>query len=226
MSRPAEYENGAQGTDIACHPASGGVQDPPSVYHPQEQPAPSYEEYADPAAAHGWQNAYDETARLPAVLPVTDRPQRRAAPGHRARRRPGRWRSPRIAVAGAVGAVSVAAVIAGFSFSGASAGGTGGKGAHTGPSATDLPAPTGQEASAASGDAPASPGGAPVSAEPATDATTPGGGTSTPSPSPTAAATASARPSAPATTSGSAPVETTSAPGNSGNNPGHGKRPR
>ncbi|MFD8301007.1 hypothetical protein ACFV29_01430 [Streptomyces sp. NPDC059690] len=225
MSRPAEYENGAHGTDIAFHPVGGGVQDPPSVYHPQEQPAPSYEEYNDPAAAHGWQNAYDETAQLPAVVPDADRPQRRAAPGHRARRAPSRWRSPRIAVAGAVGAVSVAAVIAGFSFSGASSGGTGGKGAHTGSSATDLPAPTGQEASAASGAGPASPGGGPVSAEPSTDATTPGSGTSTPSPSETAV-TASAQPSAPATTSGSAPVETTYAPGNSGNNPGHGKRPR
>ena len=69
MSRPAEYENGAQGTSVTHPPVDGGVQDPPSVYHPQQQPAPSYEEYADPAAAHGWQNAYDETARLPAVVP-------------------------------------------------------------------------------------------------------------------------------------------------------------
>ncbi|MFE0520256.1 hypothetical protein [Streptomyces sp. NPDC058954] len=224
MSRPAEYENGAQGSNIACQPVSGGAQDQPSVYHPQEPPAPSYEEYADPAAAHGWQNAYDETAELPAVMPDADRPRRRAAPGHRARRRPSRWRSPRIAVAGAVGAVSVAAVIAGFSFSGASAGGAGGKEAHTGPSATDLPAPTGQEESAASGDAPESPGGAPASTAPAQGATTPGDGTSPPSP--TTAAATSPEPSVTATTSEPAPVETTFAPGNSGNNPGHGKRPR
>ncbi|WP_458245425.1 hypothetical protein [Streptomyces sp. MAI_2237] len=223
MSRPAEYENGAQGTSVTRHPLDGGAQDPPSVYHPQQQPAPSYEEYADPAAAHGWQNAYDETARLPAVVPDADRPRPRTAPGHRARRRPSRWGSPRAAVAGAVGAVSVAAVIAGFSFSGASAGGTGGKETHPGPSATDLPAPTGQEESAASGDAPAS-SGAPASATPAKDAATPGD--TTPAASPTAAATASPQPSAPATTSGSDPVQTTYAPGNSGNNPGHGKRPR
>ncbi|TQJ89650.1 hypothetical protein [Streptomyces sp. SLBN-31] len=224
MSRPAEYENGAHESNIGLHPVSGGVQDPPSVYHPQEQPAPSYEEYNDPAAAHGWQNAYDETAQLPAVVPDADRPQRRAAPGHRARRRPSRWSSPRVAVAGAVGAVSVAAVIAGFSFSGTSSGGTGGKGAHTGPTATDLPAPTGQEESAASGDAQESSGGASASAEPSTDATTPGSGSPTPSSTDTAAT--SSQPSAPATTSGSAPAETTYAPGNSGNNPGHGKRPR
>lgn len=224
MSRPAEYENGAQGTSVTHPPVDGGAQDPPSVYHPPQQPAPSYEEYADPAAAHGWQNAYDETARLPAVVPDADRPRPRTAPGHRARRRPSRWRSPRAAVAGAVGAVSVAAVIAGFSFSGASAGGTGGKETHPGPSATDLPAPTGQEESAASGDASASTGGAPASATPAQDAATPGD--TTPTASPTATATASPQPSAPATTSGSDPVQTTYAPGNSGNNPGHGKRPR
>ncbi|MGW2618087.1 hypothetical protein ACWCZB_25235, partial [Streptomyces sp. NPDC001500] len=42
----------------------------PNVYHPYAvtDPAP-YERYADPAAAHGWENAYDETQRLPPVAP-------------------------------------------------------------------------------------------------------------------------------------------------------------
>lgn len=43
---------------------------PLNVYHPLPEASLSYEEYADPAAAHGWQNAYDETAELP---PVADR---------------------------------------------------------------------------------------------------------------------------------------------------------
>ncbi|POX59911.1 hypothetical protein C3492_30380 [Streptomyces sp. Ru62] len=37
------------------------------MYHPQPAPAPAYEQYADPAAAHGWQNAYDATRELPAL---------------------------------------------------------------------------------------------------------------------------------------------------------------
>src|SRR5204863_6517949 len=75
MSRPAEYENGADG---------GAPQGPPNVYHPQPEWAPSYEEYADPAVAHGWLNAYDETREMPPVVdgtpvlpPPADKPSRR-----------------------------------------------------------------------------------------------------------------------------------------------------
>lgn len=57
MSRPVEYESGA-----------------PNVYQSQPAPAPAYEEYADPAAAHGWQNAYDATAELPGSSPRTRKP--------------------------------------------------------------------------------------------------------------------------------------------------------
>ncbi|MEU8030839.1 hypothetical protein AB0C13_19730, partial [Streptomyces sp. NPDC049099] len=39
---------------------------PPSVYL-RQAPAPAYEEYADPAAAHGWQSAYDQTRELPSL---------------------------------------------------------------------------------------------------------------------------------------------------------------
>lgn len=52
MSRPVEYESGA-----------------PNVYQPQPTAAPAYEEYPDPAAAHGWQTAYDATAELPGSDP-------------------------------------------------------------------------------------------------------------------------------------------------------------
>ena len=50
-----------------AHGGSGEPEVQPNVYHPQTAPAPSYEEYADPAAAHGWQNAYDETREQPAL---------------------------------------------------------------------------------------------------------------------------------------------------------------
>ncbi|MEU0428628.1 hypothetical protein ABZ235_34525, partial [Streptomyces canus] len=64
MSRPVEYESGA-----------------PNVYQPQPAPAPAYEEYTDPAAAHGWQNAYDATAELPRIEPPATEPGDREPPG-------------------------------------------------------------------------------------------------------------------------------------------------
>ncbi|MCX5331682.1 MULTISPECIES: hypothetical protein [unclassified Streptomyces] len=124
MSSPDEYGNG---THTARDP-----QGPPNVYHPQTEPPPPYEEYADPAVAHGWQNAYDETAELPRI------PSRRSR--SRSRRKPTPWRSRRVALAaGAVGAVSTAALIAGFAFSGGGSapGDAEGKHGRTGPSAAD-----------------------------------------------------------------------------------------
>ncbi|TPQ19617.1 hypothetical protein [Streptomyces sporangiiformans] len=43
---------------------NGEGRDTPRVYHPYGDTAPAYDEYADPAAAHGWQNAYDDTVRI------------------------------------------------------------------------------------------------------------------------------------------------------------------
>ncbi|NKQ23840.1 hypothetical protein HF200_05005, partial [Streptomyces galbus] len=41
-----------------------------NVYLPHTAEAPSYEEYADPAAAHGWAgSAYDDTRELPRLAP-------------------------------------------------------------------------------------------------------------------------------------------------------------
>ncbi|MYV38369.1 hypothetical protein GT030_05665, partial [Streptomyces sp. SID1328] len=59
-----------------AHEAVGAAPVPPIVFHPPAAPAPSYEGYADPAAAHGWQSAYDETRELPALteLSVSPRP--------------------------------------------------------------------------------------------------------------------------------------------------------
>lgn len=124
------------------HPERPPADDePPKVYHPQAADAPSYDEYADPAVAHGWQNTYDETRELPpvgageqptaemAVVPVAAvpgaPPAARSRPGRGARRKPSAWRTRRAAVAaGAVGAVGAAALIVGFSFSGSSADGS------------------------------------------------------------------------------------------------------
>ncbi|MEU6464347.1 hypothetical protein [Streptomyces sp. NPDC046976] len=61
------------GPEVPGAPGAGAASPsssiPPPVYHPRPGPAPAYEEYADPAAAHGRQNAYDETRELP---PVTE----------------------------------------------------------------------------------------------------------------------------------------------------------
>ncbi|MGJ3560744.1 hypothetical protein ACR6C2_29320 [Streptomyces sp. INA 01156] len=123
------------------------------MYLPPATPPPAYDAYADPATAHGWQNAYDETRELPPVIgdpparcgagarpPGRDRGRRgacgrrrvrcRGSPpgvGWHARRLPGfgsgsgSRASRRVVVAsGALGAVAVAALIAGFSLSGSS----------------------------------------------------------------------------------------------------------
>lgn len=95
----------------------------PIVYHPYaEIDQPSYERYADPAAAHGWENAYDETTELPRV-PLAgspaEGPEGGRADRRRAARRAGGWRERRVlTAAGAVGTVALAAVVAGLSFAG------------------------------------------------------------------------------------------------------------
>ncbi|MYS12762.1 hypothetical protein GTW73_02175, partial [Streptomyces sp. SID4982] len=67
MSTERECEAGVYG----AREADGAAPVPPSVYHPPAAPAPSYEGYADPAAAHGWQSAYDETRELPALTGIS-----------------------------------------------------------------------------------------------------------------------------------------------------------
>ncbi|MEU6574475.1 hypothetical protein [Streptomyces sp. NPDC046805] len=67
----ANAANGATGAHPlnGVHQQNGGAQGAPNVYHPYPDATPEYDQYADPAAAHGWQSAYDQTAELP---PVTD----------------------------------------------------------------------------------------------------------------------------------------------------------
>ncbi|WP_210577059.1 hypothetical protein [Streptomyces sp. GESEQ-4] len=137
MSRPSE-----QGS---APPEDGDPHRPPNVYLPQPPQSPAYDAYADPAAAHGWQDtAYDDTAQLPPV--AADAPAQRS--GHRGRHRPLGLRSRRVLVAaGAVGAVSLTAVIAAFSFSGSPSGGARGGPERTGATAGDSVSPTGAESS-------------------------------------------------------------------------------
>ncbi|WP_230396097.1 hypothetical protein [Streptomyces blattellae] len=216
MSRPSEY-----GSAQSAHPEGGDLQGPPNVYHPQEPATPAYDGYADPAAAHGWQDtAYDETAQLP---PVADGVSATRS-GHRGRHRPLGLRSRRVLVAaGAAGVVSAAAVIAAFSFSGS--GGTQGKPERTGPTADDSAAPTDTESSP--GTLADRPGSSAAPASPATSAP--------PSPTATADATDGTRePSASATSTpptNPTPTSTSAtAPGNSDEHPGQGqgstKKPR
>ncbi|MEV6837564.1 hypothetical protein AB0N17_24175 [Streptomyces sp. NPDC051133] len=97
----------------------GEPQVPPNVYLPQSPPAPSYEEYNDPAAAHGWQNAYDETRELPPLRELTDEtpPGAGRAARRRAERRTGGPRRVAVVagVLGAAGAAALLAVLAGGS---------------------------------------------------------------------------------------------------------------
>ncbi|MES9523947.1 hypothetical protein ABWI14_25850, partial [Streptomyces capoamus] len=87
MSTEREYEAGAYG----MHDGGGAPGVRPNVYHPQAAPAPAYDEYADPAAAHGWHDAYDATRELPPVpaAPAPREPGAGRADRRHAARRPG-----------------------------------------------------------------------------------------------------------------------------------------
>lgn len=124
----------------------------PIVYHPSAETDPAaYERYADPAAAHGWENAYDETAELPRVRPSEGEPGGRADRRRAVRRAGGRPSRRVLAAAGAVGAVALAAVVAGMSFSGDQAGDQRGKQGDTRSAPDDAASPSDGPASAASG---------------------------------------------------------------------------
>ncbi|MFI0135092.1 hypothetical protein [Streptomyces luteogriseus] len=310
MSKPFEYADGVTGRE---------PQGAPNVYLPQAAAPPVYDAYADPAAAHGWQDVYDPTdyettaygttdgggAGHPAgadgtggsrpgahpvdgaypvdgghpvdgaypvdgghpvdgaypvdgghpvdgadatraypggpypdgmggaegagdtrELPAVPRRGRAAGGGHRARRKPAPRPARRLAVAaGAVGAASAVALIAGFALSGSPSGGTrDGEGGRTGPTAGESPtAESGASSPAKGSDAPlvAGPGGSDGPS-----------GTASVSPSseagrtPSASGTDGAPPPAAGSTSGAstdpAPTDTALAPGRSGEKPGRG----
>ncbi|MCG7208761.1 hypothetical protein MB828_34000, partial [Streptomyces arenae] len=76
-------------------PAEDDETGAPSVYQTQAGPAPEYAEYGDPASAHGWLNAYDETRELPRIAPAAAPAAPPAAPGRAERRRAAAGRRPR-----------------------------------------------------------------------------------------------------------------------------------
>ncbi|MFF7792239.1 hypothetical protein [Streptomyces sp. NPDC007991] len=237
MSRPSEYADGATG---------GAPQRPPNVYLPQAEPPPAYDAYADPAAAHGWQDAYDpadaqgarddtqdaargpgDTRRLPPV-PVPS--HGRAGAGRHSRRRRAPWRGRRVAVAaGAVGAVSAAALLAGLGFPDAPSGGRPGGGGRTGPTAGE--SPTAPQAGSGRTPAPANPldGGAansdepsgPATASPSTETSATPAESGQNAPSSTAAGPTAASPTA-GTPTTSPPAAEATPPGRAGGKPGYG----
>ncbi|MFG3203363.1 hypothetical protein [Streptomyces sp. NPDC048192] len=88
----------------------------PNVYLPQASAAPTYDEYADPAAAHGWSSAYEETSELPRLTEPVPPGEGRAARRRAERGTGGRRRVAAVAGAlGVAGAVAVIAVMAGGS---------------------------------------------------------------------------------------------------------------
>ncbi|GAA3136965.1 hypothetical protein [Streptomyces echinatus] len=225
MSTEQEHEAGAYGMDGTG--GTPGVR--PNVYQPLPSPAPAYDAYADPAAAHGWQNAYDETRELPPVPsePVPPGPGEGRAALRRARRRPGGRRRVAV-VAGALGVAGTVAVIAGLTGGGAPDGSrpadgrvAGGPTADDDGPATSAPVATvpAAPAPAVTGPATSAPG-APVrsaEASPSGTAGLPSGGTS-PSAGP---GEPDGSPSAPATAS-TDPTPTVSSTGPTTSHPGHG----
>ncbi|MER6060316.1 hypothetical protein ABT167_03765 [Streptomyces sp. NPDC001792] len=225
----------------------------PNVYLPQTDSAPAYDEYADPAAAHGWTSAYDETRELPAQAAPSE-PTGAAEPaepmganeptepvgrfgtgeGRAARRRAERRTGGRrrvVAVAGALGvagAVAVIAAVAGGSGSPASdgPGPDGGTHAVVGDSATASPR-TDAGSSAASAAAPGA-----SSTSPSRSSASPSAGASqgkaSTGPTASAPATTSATAGAPTPTATTADPPTSTSAFPSGRGHGHGatKRPR
>ncbi|MET7568133.1 hypothetical protein ABZT04_06455 [Streptomyces sp. NPDC005492] len=220
MSRPTQSENGVH-----------GAPEPPNVYHPQADSVPSYDAYADPATAHGWQNAYDETRELPPVpVPAPVPAEGPEAPGGRARtrrdaRRDAR-RPRRVAVAaGAAGVLSVAALVVSLTPSGSSSDGSPGKGDRVKVSTAgeSTGAPAEEDASASpEGSASATTAASPASS-PASPSPTSGAGTSASRPVSSAPATTSpaATSVAPSTTPTTGPK-----PGSQGRGHGATKRPK
>ena len=193
----------------------------PNVYLPYaEADPPPYEAYRDPAAAHGWENAYDETSELPRIAeasaPMVSDPQ--VSGGRADRRRAARRPRRSVAAVGAVGVVSVAALVAGFAFAGSSDDTEKGR-----PEGTRSAAPD----SAGEAESPSLPRETDAGRSAGTG-TSPTGAESTPSPGATSSAASAASPSAAPTTS-SAPSDPSSAPATDstkGNPKGRGKGPR
>ncbi|USQ83214.1 hypothetical protein NFX46_05120 [Streptomyces phaeoluteigriseus] len=202
----------------------------PNVYLPYvEADPPPYEAYRDPAAAHGWENAYDETSELPRIAearaPHEYDPE--VSGGRADRRRAARRPRRAVTALGAVGVVSVAALVAGFAFTSSSDDTE--KGRPEGTRSAAAPDSAGGGNGGGGGES-GSPSLSPErdAGRPAGAGTSPTGAESTPSPIATASRPPTTSPSATPTTS-STPSEASSAPvtdSGKGNPKGRGKRPR
>ncbi|BAC70995.1 hypothetical protein SAVERM_3284 [Streptomyces avermitilis MA-4680 = NBRC 14893] len=237
--QPADRAPGTNGANGPGGPSGAdAAHGAPSVYHPRADAAPAYEEYADPAAAHGWENAYDSTRELPVTVPDADEPAGPGGPvldgGPRRRARPkGRGRpTSRVLVAvGAVCALGAAVAIAGFSGSGSPAGPrVEGDGVRPKAERSEQPSVDASASAGAATTGPSDGGAPPVTARPSDDASSSAGASVSPSPSgeETGAPTTSA-PSTEAavTATASAGVSASaSRPGNSGHGKGASKRPK
>ncbi|MEU6809275.1 hypothetical protein ABZ920_09740 [Streptomyces sp. NPDC046831] len=212
MSTPPDVHGGA--------PAGGTPEGPPNVYLPQPAATPSYEGYADPAVAHGWENAYDETSELAVVADdrsgaPAGRPQGHRG-GRRGRRGKGRGGDRRLRgaalAAGAVGAVSLA-VIAGFSALDSSSGPPRSRPDGSTPTAGESVSEPGASGAPASSAAPAA-GGPSGDTKPST--ASPGASTGAsqgaPEPGGTSGAPETPAPSAPVTATASGPSATAQPP--------------
>nr|WTB33387.1 hypothetical protein OG781_31405 [Streptomyces sp. NBC_00830] len=248
MARPHQYENGASGVR-AGHYATGPYDvhgayqeaaephGPPNVYLPYAEQTPTYNEFADPAAAHGWQNGYDETHELPATAADERSDAHGPRPGEydggmhaghdgsvfvdgSGRRR--RLVRPMAIAVGAACVLFIVVVVVGFF--------------NSGPSGSPLPwvqdkgerakQKTGQTASPTPTEASLSGAGSarpavPPSPSHASEVVSPSGASKSGSPSGGGDRTTAPATTAPAT----APTSTTAAParGNAGDNPGRGQ---
>ncbi|WP_406007035.1 hypothetical protein OG440_13205 [Streptomyces sp. NBC_00637] len=189
----------------------------PIVYHPHAETDPaSYERYADPAAAHGWENAYDETAELPRVRPAEGEPGGRGDRRRAAARTNRRYTRRVLTAVGAVGAVALAAVVVGMSFSGDPGGDQRGGGqGDTRSAPDDAVSPSDRPTPAASGSVGAAEP-TPVASAAAVPSSSEGTATATPSAGSTAGAA-----TGPATSV--APSVSASASGSGKGNPGRGR---
>lgn len=212
MSSPLHDENGAFGESDA----------PPNVYLPRvDTTVPSYDGYVDPAAAHGWQNAYDETRELPPVRDDDGVAGAGVGVGRAELRRQGTRRSRRVVVAvGALGAVSVAVLVVGFAVSGTSSDGSPGKGDRA--SAT-----TGSTAgrSTAGESATRSPGGS-VTGAPAVGSSVSARSSASAATAPTTAGSTTTAPAATSAAPSATATTATPAHGNAGHGRGATKHPK
>jgi hypothetical protein len=210
------------------HPDGGEDLNQPNVYHPYAVAEPDYGGYADPAAAHGWQNAYDETRELPVTPVIPGGVSDHGAVGEtRASRRRARTASssplPRRAAlaVGALGAVGVVVALAGGFGSGSS-----GAPADAGQSALPKAAPSASSTEATGTASPTAtePTRAAASAAAATEASAAPGASRAAAP----VSAASESPTSAAPTAGSSSASPTgtanaTAPGNPGGKPGRGR---